>query len=70
MNDNKNQQPRSEGAGNQNPTLNNPGSKVADYGNPTGGSATENTSQNKQGRNPQRGNASTEENTNDTIGNP
>ena len=47
MNDNKDQQQRNEGVGEQNPTLNNPGTKVADYGNPSGGSATENNNQNQ-----------------------
>jgi len=71
MNDNKNQQQRSEGVGEQNPTLNNPGTKVADYGNPSGGSATENNNQNQQqGSNPQRGNAGASQDSNETIGNP
>ena len=71
MNDNKNQQQRTEGVGDQNPTLNNPGTKVADYGNPSGGSATVDNSQNKQqDSNPQRGNADASQENNETIGNP
>ena len=71
MNDNKNQQQRTEGVGDQNPTLNNPGTKVADYGNPSGGSATEDNSQNQQqDSNPQRGNADASQENNETIGNP
>ena len=39
MEENKNRQQQTDGSGEQNPTLNSPGSQVADYGNPTGGSA-------------------------------
>ena len=69
MNDDKNKGQRLEGSGEQNPTLNNPGAKVADYGNSTGGSAVEDASQ-QQGSNPQRGNTGKEEDHNDTMGNP
>ena len=52
----------------QNPTLNEPGAQVADYGNPTGGSATEDE---QSGANPQRseGGRGTESG-NETLGNP
>ena len=70
MNDNKNQQQRNEGVGEQNPTLNNPGTKVADYGNPTGGSAADGSSEDQQQSNPQRGNENESQGSNDTIGNP
>jgi len=71
MNENKDQQQRNEGVGEQNPTLNNPGTKVADYGNPSGGSATENNNQNQQQvSNPQRGNAGDSQDSNETIGSP
>jgi hypothetical protein len=40
MQDNKDRQQQPQ-SGEQNPTLNNPGSKVADYGNTTGGSAAD-----------------------------
>ena len=72
MNDNKNQQQQNAGTGTgeQNPTLDSPGSQVADYGNTMGGSANENTGQSQQGSNPQRGNGNEAQENNDTIGNP
>ncbi|RYD71248.1 MAG: hypothetical protein EOP53_23995 [Sphingobacteriales bacterium] len=70
MNDNKNQQQQNEGAGEQNPTLNNPGTKVADYGNSTGGSASDGSGLDQQQSNPQRGTENASEGNNDTIGNP
>jgi hypothetical protein len=70
MNDNKNQQEKTPGTGEQNPTLDSPGSQVADYGNPTGGSANETAGQGQQGSNPQRGNSDAATEQNGTIGNP
>ena len=69
MNDDKNKGQRLEGSGEQNPTLNNPGAKEADYGNSTGGTAVEDANQ-QQGSNPHRGNTGKEEDHNDTMGNP
>ncbi|HEY0040667.1 MAG TPA: hypothetical protein VGB71_08395 [Flavisolibacter sp.] len=72
MENNKNQQQQqsdntSEG---QNPTLNSPGSQVADYGNPTGGSASDTGGQQQSlEENPQQ-NANRASESNDTIGNP
>ena len=68
MDNNKNnsQQPN-ESAGEQNPTLNSPGSKVADYGNPTGGASNSQEvsgQSNEQDSNNERGGS------NDTVGNP
>ena len=71
MNENKNQQQQTEGVGDQNPTLNNPETKIAGFSNPLAGTATENSSQNKQqDSNPQRGNADESQENNETIGNP
>ena len=70
MNDNKNQQQQRDGTGEQNPTLNKPGSKVADYGNTTGGSASDGSNETREENNPQRGNANASEESNTTIGNP
>jgi hypothetical protein len=71
MDDNKNQQQRNEGVGEQNLTLNNPGTKVADYGNTPAGTATENNNQSQQqDSNPQRGTVSGSQDNSETIGNP
>jgi hypothetical protein len=61
-----NQEQQSQGE--PNPTLNQPGTQVADYGNVTGGSASGNVEQEQQGRsNEQSGSRS---GNNDTMGNP
>lgn len=52
----------------QNPTLDAPGSKVADYGNPTGGSAVDETLQREQENSPRREQPHTQGN--ETLGNP
>jgi|GEM_PF-6683643 len=69
MEDNKNQQANNQNAG-QNPTLNEPGAKVADYGNPAGGSGDDNV----QPGAPQSNSGDEDEGNrsegNDTIGNP
>jgi hypothetical protein len=70
MNDNREQQQQDQQSGEQNPTLNAPGAKVADYGAPTGGSSVENKEQSQGGSNPQRSNGSGPENNSGTIGNP
>ena len=70
MNDNRNQQ-QDNNLQDQNPTLNSPGSKVADYGNPSGGSGSDTAPQ-------QQGNTETQQQqegargsgNNETIGNP
>ena len=69
MNDQKNQQQGTGNSGQQNPTLDSPGSQVADYGNTTGGTASEIPQQDKGTSNPQRGNSG-EANESDTVGNP
>lgn len=57
-------------SGEQNPTLNSPGSQVADYGNTTGGSANEEL-EHKHGMNSDRqGNSSIPLDEDDTIGKP
>jgi hypothetical protein len=69
-NDQKGQQANQgqQSQGEQNPTLNQPGTQVADYGNVTGGSANGNVEQEQQGRsNEQSGSRS---GNNDTMGNP
>lgn len=58
--------PEQDAAREQNPTLHEPGAKVADYGNVTGGSASENAEQHKSGK-PQDNSRSAN---NDTMGNP
>ncbi|HYO20853.1 MAG TPA: hypothetical protein VER36_00520 [Flavisolibacter sp.] len=50
MEDNKNREQQAGQSGEQNPTLNSPGSRVADYGNPTGGSAAGEQQEEGQGR--------------------
>lgn len=67
-NDQKNQRenPGQNADREQNPTLHEPGAKVADYGNVTGGSASENAEQ-QETRKPRENSRSAN---NDTIGNP
>jgi hypothetical protein len=69
-NDQKGQQANQgqQSQGEQNPTLNHPGTQVADYGNVTGGSANGNVEQEQQGRsNEQSGSRS---GNNDKMDNP
>jgi hypothetical protein len=54
--------------GEQNPTLNQPGTQVADYGNVTGGSANESVEQEQNSSNDERSGSSTKGN--ETMGNP
>ena len=68
MNNDRKQQPN-EQSGEQNPTLNSPGSKVADYGSPTGGSSPETPEQGSEANSNRSGNAGTGDK-NETIGNP
>ena len=69
MEQNKDKQQEVE-SGDKNPTLDSPGSNVADYGNTTGGSATEELEQ-KHGMNSDRqGNSSIPVDEDDTIGIP
>lgn len=69
-NDQKGQQPNQgqQSQGEQNPTLNQPGTKVADYGNVTGGSANVPVEEGQQGRSNEQG--SSRSGNNDTMGNP
>lgn len=70
MEDNKNQQANNQDAG-QNPTLDAPGSQVADYGNPAGGSGNDNVQQGAGGgdnSNNEKSGGRSEGN--DTIGTP
>lgn len=66
MNDKNN---NSRQSGEQNPTLNSPGAKVADYGNPTGGSA--NSEEETQSKNEKSsGENAPPHSTGETQGNP
>ncbi|HUC80728.1 MAG TPA: hypothetical protein VMR70_07405 [Flavisolibacter sp.] len=66
MEEKKNTQPENQQAG-ENPTLNEPGARVPDYGSPTGGASTEN----EQGNTGQRSeNNRGTEGSNETLGNP
>lgn len=69
MQDDKSRQPQQEEqTGEPNPTLGQPGSQVADYGNPMGGSATDAASSQhseRQGQNEARGTDGES-----TLGNP
>ena len=70
MEDKKKEQEQSQQSGEQNPTLDSPGSQVADYGNPTGGSAVEGSQQNPSrsgNAQDEKGRSSANE---ETIGNP
>ena len=69
MEDNKNQEPNNQGAG-QNPTLNEPGAKVADYGNPAGGSGNDTVQQGREQSNNENENAGNRSEGNGTVGNP
>ena len=69
MQDNKVKQQQQE-SGEQNPTLNNPGSKVADYGNTTGGSASDMAQQDQSRSNQQQEDSSIPLGNDETIGNP
>ena len=70
MENNKNQQANNQDAG-QNPTLDAPGSQVADYGNPAGGSGNDNVQQGPDGGdNGSNENAGRSSEGNDTIGTP
>lgn len=66
MNDKKNNVQQS---GEQNPTLNSPGAKVADYGNPTGGSAND-TGDAEAGGNSRQTDDEADRGNNETMGNP
>jgi len=66
----KNQQQQDNQSGEQNPTLNSPGSKVADYGNPTGGSSVQDPQQSEEANSNRSGNTGTEAGNNVTVGNP
>ena len=70
MNDNRNQQQQDNTAQNQNPTLDAPGSKVADYGNPDGGSGSDTAGQQQEGTEENQQNAARASDNNETIGNP
>lgn len=56
-----------QSSGEQNPTLHQPGTQVADYGNVTGGSADVNVEVEKSGENTGRSGGGAG---NDTVGNP
>lgn len=66
--DEKNNTRQSSQQEGQNPTLNQPGSQVADYGNPTGGSANEPADGGRQGGENRSGSAGEEGQ--ETLGNP
>ena len=68
--DQKGQQPNQgqPSQGEQNPTLNQPGTKVADYGNVTGGSANVPVEQGQQDRSGEQ--AGSRSGNDDTMGNP
>lgn len=67
MEDKKNNNQQTVQSGEQNPTLQQPGSQVADYGNPTGGSANK-AEQDKSGQQQDSGRGM--EGNDQTIGNP
>jgi hypothetical protein len=69
MEDNRNKQQEQQ-SGEQNPTLDSPGSQVADYGNTTGGSAIEELEQKHGMSSNRQGNSSIPPDEDDTIGNP
>jgi hypothetical protein len=63
------QQPgQQSGAGEQNPTLQQAGTSVPDYGNVMGGASDENVEQEQEGN--RQGNEHRSGNDNDTLGNP
>ena len=68
MEDNKNNEQQTQQSSGQNPTLGSPGSQVADYGSPTGGSGD--GPQQQQGNKQQEGDANKLRGNNETVGNP
>jgi hypothetical protein len=69
MNDKQQEQGSSQqNAGQQNPTLNEKGTRVADYGNVMGGSANDTVEQGQNSGNQERSGNSSEQN--QTLGNP
>lgn len=65
------QRDQPQGDAGKNPTVDAPGSQVADYGNPTGGSADLDELERKHGMNSDRqGNSSVPADAEETTGNP
>jgi hypothetical protein len=69
MDENSNKQQEQE-SGEKNPTLDSPGSKVADYGNTTGGSANEELEKKHGMTSDRQGNSSIPPDEEETIGVP
>lgn len=69
MEQNKNAQNEQQQS-DRNPTLDSPGSKVADYGNTTGGSANESLEEKHGMQSDRQGNSSIPADDEETVGNP